>query len=215
MDKKEINFSDSHYLIDLEEGMWEVEIRYHYRITDEGHLQLISFDDDKLGKVYTELKKTEASLKENLSNLLEQYIEYNRFYMGFPIFIDSVLFTRDEYEALIEKIRAELDIQRKKAEQNRTPLIEYLERKELRPKPSGNNARSWIAKCPSEGSHFIMVTTDPDEWGCGYCNRKGGIKELETWFNELDQKKLTKFMKEINSGGIQTKETMKWWRNRY
>ena len=97
----------------------------------------------------------------------------------------------------------------------RTRLIEFMERKGLNPKLSGNNSISWVSKCPSGGNHFLMVTNKPDAWGCGYCNRSGGIKELEQWFNELDQNKLTKFMKEINSGGIQTKETLNWWRNRY
>jgi len=65
MDKKEINFSDSHYLIDWQETMWEDKTRYHYRITDKGYLQLISFFEDEPGSVCSELKKTEASLKEN------------------------------------------------------------------------------------------------------------------------------------------------------
>ena len=62
MDKKEIIISDSHYLIDLEEGMWEFEIRYHYRITDEGYLQLISFYEDDPGSVCSELKKRVAEM---------------------------------------------------------------------------------------------------------------------------------------------------------
>ncbi|MBN4070419.1 hypothetical protein JYT76_01940 [Olleya sp. AH-315-F22] len=48
-------------------------------------------------------------------------------------------------------------------------------------------------------------------------------KEIITWLNKVfrdyrikeDQKMLTQFMKEIESGGIQSDEVRKWWLNRY
>ncbi len=53
---------------------------------------------------------------------------------------------------------------------------------------------------------LVCLTTNPDEWSCGKCKRKGGIKELQQWFNEKVQHKLTQFMKEINSGVINQKK---------
>lgn len=103
-----------------------------------------------------------------------------------------------------------------KAKYEKTPLIEFMERKGLNPKPGDNNTISWVAKCPTLISqHNLTVTTYPHAWHCMHCDRKGGLKELEQWFNELDQKKLSGFMKEINSGGIRLKETLQWWLKRY
>ena len=205
------------YLIEVEYEIngWEIEACYHYRITDDHYLQLISFSDDSPEIIKAQFKRTKASVKENLSNLFRRYLDGARIYNGLPSYIDSAIFSKAEYDLLIQEIITVIKENQQKASAEKTPLIAYLERKELRPKPSGNNSISWVSKCPSGGNHFLMVTTKPDAWGCGYCGRKGGIKELETWFNELDQKKLTKFMKEINSGGIQTKETMNWWLKRY
>lgn len=84
--------------------------------------------------------------------------------------------------------------------------IAFLRKNKLNPKPSGNNSNSWIAKCYSEGNHFIQVVTTKDEWGCGYCNKKGTITEMKKWLWEIamkkDQKNLSKMMQELKNGGI-------------
>ena len=107
----------------------------------------------------------------------------------------------------------------KEAKMVETPLIAYLREQHLNPKRSGNNSHSWIAKCPCGGNHFINVVTKNDEWGCGYCGRKGNQPELEKWIQEIktkeDQKNLSRMLKELKKGSIQTEETLKWWINRY
>ena len=65
-----------------------------------------------------------------------------------------------------------------------------------------------------------MVSTENDEWGCGYCRRKGGIAELESWLQEMkikkDQENLSRMMKEIEEfGEIQSEYIRQWWMNRY
>ena len=54
---------------------------------------------------------------------------------------------------------------------------------------TGNTAYSWAAKCPNvNGKHQIMVSTKHDDWGCGYCQKKGDQKDLQKWLWSLDQK---------------------------
>jgi hypothetical protein len=60
------------------------------------------------------------------------------------------------------------------------------QQQQLHPKPTGFNEDSWTANCPSGGNHFIMVTTLKDEWGCGYCRKKGRILDLKKWVKELE-----------------------------
>ena len=64
-----------------------------------------------------------------------------------------------------------------------------------------------------------MNVTKEDDWGCGYCKRKGKLPELKAWMQEIkikeDQKNLSRMLKELKSGSIQTKETLKWLMNRY
>jgi hypothetical protein len=70
-----------------------------------------------------------------------------------------------------------------------------------------------------EANHFIQVVTTNNQWGCGYCKRKGGKEELEKWLQERksikDQKRITTMLKELDKGNIQTKKTLKWWLKRY
>jgi len=65
-------------------------------------------------------------------------------------------------------------------------IIKYLKKLKLNPTPSGHNKDSWIAKCPNSQNHFITVTTLKDEWGCGYCRKKGTILDLKKWVKELE-----------------------------
>lgn len=211
------NIKNTSFLIELEYEIscFEIEVIYHYRITDDNYLQLVYFNEEAPDTIKCQFKRTSASLKENLSILLKRYFSAARGFNGLPSYIDSAIYTKIEYDNLIQEIIKESQEIKQKASQNKSPLIMYLEGKELCPKPTGNNSISWVAKCPSGGNHFLMVTTKPDAWGCGYCNRKGGIEDIQQWFNELDQINLTNFMKEINSGDKHAKKTLNWWRKRY
>lgn len=152
-------------------------------------------------------------------SITKAYIKAFHLYDGFPKFINSIAFCEKEFKVLINDIKNENTKNRQLAFENETPLISLLRDNELNPRPSGNNANSWVAQCPSGGNHFIQIVTSKDEWGCGYCNRNGKINELKQWLREIvmknDQKNLSKMMQELKNGGIQTKEILNWWLNRY
>jgi hypothetical protein len=50
----------------------------------------------------------------------------------------------------------------------------------LNPRPAGHNNSAWIADCPRR-SHTIMLSPSLNEFGCGYCRRKGGATELRAF----------------------------------
>jgi hypothetical protein len=50
----------------------------------------------------------------------------------------------------------------------------------LNPRPAGHNNSAWIADCPRR-SHTIMLSPSLNEFGCGYCRRKGGAAELRAF----------------------------------
>jgi hypothetical protein len=211
--------SDFHYFLTTIDTDWDAKFYYYYRVTNDNFIQLASCLDDQDISLRSKTSIKYKSLKQNLLLALENELEGMYLYHDFPDFVSSNIITADEFNGVIQKIVDEKNAIKQKARNAITPLIQYLDEVRLYPKPSGNNEHSWIAKCPSGGNHFLMAVTINDEWGCGYCKRKGKIKELKKWLSELkskkDQKMLTKMLKEIKTGNIKTKETLKWWINRY
>ncbi|MCL7765359.1 hypothetical protein MPF19_18205 [Polaribacter sp. Z014] len=211
--------NEFHFLMTTYETQFDEEFDYFYRITDDGYIQLASsYCNDKL-EIKTQYKLQFDTKKEDLIYVVHQLIEANHFYTGYPTLKDSVIFTQLEFDTIISDIKNPKIIEKAKATQKITPLITFLEQQQLHPKPTGFNENSWTANCPSGGNHFIQVVTTNDQWGCGYCKRKGGKEELEKWLQERksieDQKRLTTMVKELDKGSIQTKKTLKWWLKRY
>lgn len=130
------------------------------------------------------------NLKIYLTPLLKEAFEYSRLYDGLPTYSKSPIYSEDEFNAIIQEMRDELASIIGKAQQSKTPFIEYLDEIELRPQPTGYSETSWIAKCPNTtGSHFICVSTSDDEWGCPYCRRKGNQDDLDKWIEEIKIRK--------------------------
>lgn len=65
-----------------------------------------------------------------------------------------------------------------------SPIIEAAKAWGLEPKPAGHDPHAWTANCPSGRNHWIMISTTANEFGCGYCRRKGGPDELRRFCAE-------------------------------
>jgi len=61
-------------------------------------------------------------------------------------------------------------------------LINFCRTINLNPIPDGIHASNWIANCLSKGNHQMLLSTLTNEWGCGYCRKKGGLPELKEWY---------------------------------
>jgi len=218
-DTKDI-VNEFHYLMDTTETMWEVEFKYFYRITDDNYIQLAYRMDGGELQLSAQFKLRYENIKENIAFIVKENIEVHSPYEGYPVFEKSDLLTEWEFNGIIQAISDAKESIIKQAKAIQTPLIDYLREQKLNPRPTGYNPNSWIANCPCGGNHFIMVSTLNDEWGCGYCKRKGKIPELEKWLQEVkikeDQKRLSRMMQELKEhGSIQSKDLTKWWMKRY
>ena len=87
-----------------------------------------------------------------------------------------------ELEGVVDTFHLELQRNREEAlaeESVRTsPILETARAFGLVPRPAGQNATAWMANCPCGGQHWIMISTQSNEFGCGYCRRKGGPEAL-------------------------------------
>jgi hypothetical protein len=167
------------------ENMFDEEFDYFYRITPDGYIQLAySYNKSSL-EIKAQYKLQFDSKKKDIIFIIKQYIEATQLYNGYPKLKDSIVFSHDEFDKIILEIKSPENIEKGKASKKITPLISYTRQQQLNPKPTGFNENSWTANCPSGGNHFIQIVTTNDQWGYGYCDRKGGLIELKQWLQEL------------------------------
>ena len=179
-------FSEFNYLIDLiyYPSGFDYPVKLYYRTTDDGYIQLAEGNEDKNHFISAQYKRTSDNLKANLLYILKEHIKAHSSYSGYPEFIDSILLTKDEFDQFIGTLKSRKEIIQRKAMHKKTQFISFLEKLELHPRPSGGNEYSWECVCPnSKGNHQLMVSTLNDEWGCGYCRKKGTQNNFKSQFN--------------------------------
>ncbi len=177
------------YLMDTSETMWDVNMTYFYRVTDDKYIQLAFKMNGGSLRISAQFKLPFQNLKDNIIFIVKEHIEAYLLYQGYPIFQKSDVFTEQEFNAIIKSMSDEKRAIIELAKAKETPIIQYLKAQNIPCEPSGNNPNSWVANCPCGGQHFIMIVTTEDTWGCGYCKRKGKLPELKKWIQELQIKK--------------------------
>lgn len=172
-------------LMDLLVTVFKEEFNYFYRVTDDGYIQLAySYNGSEL-EIKAQYKLRFQNLKEDIIFIVKNYLEANAPFEGYPLFENSSIFTKQEFDDIIASIENPKKVIIREALKNQTPLIHCLKENKLNPYPSGGSLTNWRAKCPSGRAHTIMVSTKSDEWGCGYCRRKGKQEDLERWLLEI------------------------------
>jgi hypothetical protein len=209
-----------HFFLETSETVWDLDIQHYYRITDDNFIQIAVSVEGTDPEIKVQYKLRYSSLKENIQFVLKELFEANLLFNGYPKFNKSELFSKQEFEVdIVGKMKREKQQIKDETLSKETPIIAFLKEQGLEPIPSGTALDSWMARCPNGRKHFIRIVASSDEWGCGYCKRKGTQSELEKWIQEIksrnDQKRLTQMLKEIKKRSIQAKETLKWWINRY
>jgi hypothetical protein len=139
--------------------------------------------------------KTDRELEIHLENknlssevLLEDYLinlmSHNGNFIGTPQYEKSEMFSKESFDKMLDKgisMMVERDGMAKSLN-SENELINYCKSVGLYPEPVDGNVNNWKANCPSGGKHYIMISTISNEWGCGYCRKKGDINSLKKWY---------------------------------
>ena len=177
------------FLIELYVTMFEEETSLWYCISENSYIEVY----DTLAGQFIDregFKRTERPLKEDLREILKSYINRIRFTDGLPSYAQSTIFSEFEYNDLIDELNQEIEREKLRARENKSAIIYYSEEQGLSPTPTGTQQDHWYARCPNSiGFHTIMVSAAKNQWGCGYCCRKGNLADLETWIEEIQQKR--------------------------
>jgi hypothetical protein len=100
-----------------------------------------------------------------------------------PSYLPGLL-KRNELAGIVETVSEELKRNTLAAEAaqrvEKASIITLASELGLNPRPAGHNGSAWMADCPRR-SHWIMLSPSLNEFGCGYCRRKGGLVELKAF----------------------------------
>jgi hypothetical protein len=98
------------------------------------------------------------------------------------------LLTRRELAGIVRAVTEELRRNSMAAEAAqkvwKAPIIELANELGLHPRPAGHNGSAWVADCPRR-SHTVLLSPSLNEFGCGYCRRKGGPAELRAFADHV------------------------------
>jgi hypothetical protein len=110
-------------------------------------------------------------------------------------FMSATKFGRDgligkaDFDRVIWKIRSELAANKQEALRDGDAEIVIAARAlHLHPEPSGIGPHHWQADCPGT-KHALLIQSETNQFGCGYCRRKGGLEELRAFVLERRAKR--------------------------
>lgn len=177
-------------IVQTYETLFDIEINYFLCNSKRGSFISIQYDDGDLFKKISISSPQGASDSELLLIMLKDYWAQNQLFNGLPEFRGPGIISKELFKKVLGEMKRERKASVLKAAEKRTEFIDYLRAKGLQPTPSGGNEHIWYAKCPySGGKHFMMVSTQDDSFGCGYCGKKGSQKDLEKWLKDLGHKR--------------------------
>jgi hypothetical protein len=138
--------------------------------------------------------RRDGSEREAAVQLLDAYVRSHVHY-DWPVPpYQAGLLTNSELESIVGAIAEELErnsqMALEKQRRQEAPIIKVARELDLYPRPAGINNSAWMANCPQGGNHWLMISADHNEFGCGYCRRKGGPQELRAFYDEYRRKRM-------------------------
>ena len=95
-------------------------------------------------------------------------------------FLAEGLLLKSDYESIIQRQNETIRRNQEVASKRKTKIIEVATQLGLHPQPPLLNREIWSARCPGTG-HQLYINARKNEFGCGYCCRKGGPKDLRAF----------------------------------
>jgi len=109
--------------------------------------------------------------------LLSEYFDAVCGFYSPVIFLAEGLVVRSDYEEIIQRQKATIKRNQEAASKRETEIIRVATQMGLHPQPPLLNPEIWSARCPGTG-HQLYINARKNEFGCGYCCRKGGPQDL-------------------------------------
>jgi len=160
------------YLVRTDDLDWlEVVVRYSEKIISQKFVGCIPRQESK---------------REAAARLLDAHVR-SQIYYSFPVPpYRKGLLTSGELENIVGAVTDEFERNSRAVQKEQgaheAPIIKVAMELNLNPRPAGYNNTAWIADCPRR-SHWIMISPSLNEFGCGYCRRKGGPQELCAFYD--------------------------------
>lgn len=174
---------------------FEVYILYLYRITKDHYIQWIDLfidDDNDVEKTLLQAGSVshnivcqyqydwDLTFKENLLTLFAEFIHARSMFDGHIIQFSSDLISDEDYQSILA------NIEDRKKNPVHSKLLDFMKNNGLQPYAHDAKKGLYLSRCVNTANHhlYISISAEKEEWGCGYCKRKGGINELKQWINE-------------------------------
>jgi|TARA_B110000240_G_scaffold43232_1_gene48520 hypothetical protein len=123
--------------------------------------------------------------KKSIYNFIKGYFTYSIKWYGLPRFNSPGYLNQEDFESIILEVNKEIKDLKKEGLKTANHFTDFLESQSLDPRPLGDSKYSWQANCPfSGGSHFMMISTETNTFGCGWCKKKGDQKALKDYLTK-------------------------------
>jgi len=122
---------------------------------------------------------TDSILRSGMFLLSEYFDAVCGFYSPVKFLAEGALLKSD-YEEINQRRKATIRKNQEAASKQETKIIEVATELGLQPQAPLLNREIWSAKCPGTG-HQLYINARKNEFGCGYCCRKGGPKDLRAF----------------------------------
>jgi hypothetical protein len=171
------------FLLETLETIFDASI-YLYLIDGKKIFYKTSKDGDYTEAGYKLEFNSEVN-KKSIYNFVKGYFSYSIRWNGIPTFNSAGYLNKEDLESIISEVKDELQALKKEGLITANHFTKYLESQSLDPRPSGDNKHLWLANCPfSGGSHFMMISTESNTFGCGWCKKKGDQKALKDYLQK-------------------------------
>ena len=178
-----MNNSQELFLLETLETMFDVPT-YLYLI-DGKKIFYKNSKDEEYTKTGYNLELNSEINKKSVYNFVIGYFRYSIRWNGIPTFNSAGYLNKEDLESIISEVKDELQASKKEGLITANHFTEYLESQSLDPKPTGDNNYLWQANCPySGGNHFMMISTETNTFGCGWCKKKGDQKALKDYLQK-------------------------------
>ena len=183
-------------------GGWDCDIGigtvhklfYLIRTSDQDWLEeVVKNSNEVIDRKCVGSNPRDGSKRETAARLLDAHVR-SRINYECPVSpYQAGLLTSSELENIITVIAGELkrnsDAAEEAQRQDEAPIVKMARELGLGPRPAGHDHNSWMANCPRT-NHWIMISAEQNEFGCGYCRRKGGPSELRAFYETRYPEKL-------------------------